>query len=100
MKAARLKTVRLARHGKPGVPTIEDLPPPVPGPHEALVRIIAASINSRDVKNVQDLMAQTTLPRTPGRDCTSCPAAAGGGSVSGRGGRAQRPRRADARLSL
>jgi NADPH2:quinone reductase len=63
-----MKAVRFTRHGKPGVLTIETLPPLVPRPGEALVRIKAASINPSDVKNVQGAMAQTTLPRTPGRD--------------------------------
>jgi NADPH:quinone reductase-like Zn-dependent oxidoreductase len=40
----------------------------VPGPDEVLVRVLAASINPSDVKNVQGRFEQTTLPRTPGRD--------------------------------
>jgi NADPH:quinone reductase-like Zn-dependent oxidoreductase len=63
-----MKAVRFTRHGKPDVLTIEDRPVPAPGAGEALVRIVAASINPSDVKNVQGLMEQTTLPRTPGRD--------------------------------
>jgi NADPH:quinone reductase len=34
----------------------------------ALVRVMAASINPSDVKNVAGAMKQTTLPRVPGRD--------------------------------
>jgi NADPH:quinone reductase len=34
----------------------------------ALVRVMAASINPSDVKNVAGAMKQTTLPRIPGRD--------------------------------
>jgi len=34
----------------------------------AVVRIVAASINPSDVKNVAGRMSQTTLPRIPGRD--------------------------------
>jgi NADPH2:quinone reductase len=63
-----MKAVRFARHGKPDVLTVEDVPTPSPGEGEALVRIAAASINPSDVKNVQGTMEQTTLPRTPGRD--------------------------------
>jgi NADPH2:quinone reductase len=63
-----MKAVRLTRHGKPDVLTIEDLAAPVAGDGEALVRIAAASINPSDVKNVAGAMEQTTLPRTPGRD--------------------------------
>jgi len=63
-----MKAVRFTRHGKPGVLTIEDMPDPFPSAHEAVVRVIAASINPSDVKNVAGAMEQTTLPRTPGRD--------------------------------
>ncbi|HBK05121.1 MAG TPA: alcohol dehydrogenase [Acetobacteraceae bacterium] len=63
-----MKAVRFTRHGKPDVLTVDDIPTPVPGDGEALVRVKAASINPSDVKNVQGLMEQTTLPRTPGRD--------------------------------
>jgi NADPH:quinone reductase len=63
-----MKAVRFTRHGKPDVLTVETIPAPSPGDGEALVRIEAASINPSDVKNVQGLMEQTTLPRTPGRD--------------------------------
>lgn len=34
----------------------------------AIVRILAASVNPSDVKNVAGRMEQTTLPRVPGRD--------------------------------
>ena len=34
----------------------------------ALLRVMAASINPSDVKNVAGAMRQTTLPRIPGRD--------------------------------
>jgi len=63
-----MKAVRLTRHGKPGVLTIEDMSDPVSAAQEAVVRVIAASINPSDVKNVAGAMEQTTLPRTPGRD--------------------------------
>jgi NADPH2:quinone reductase len=63
-----MKAVRFTRHGKPDVLTIEHLPSPLPTPQQAVVRVEAASINPSDVKNVQGLMEQTTLPRIPGRD--------------------------------
>jgi NADPH:quinone reductase len=63
-----MKAVRFAHHGKPNVLTIVDMPDPVPAANEAVVRVIAASINPSDVKNVAGAMEQTTLPRTPGRD--------------------------------
>lgn len=85
-----MKAVRFTRHGKPGVLSIEAIPDLTPGPGEALVRIQAASINPSDVKNVQGLMEQTTLPRTPGRDFAGVveagPAAWIGAEVWGTGG--------------
>ncbi|WP_428487002.1 quinone oxidoreductase family protein [Rhodopila sp.] len=63
-----MKAVRITRFGKPDVLAVEDIAAPPVNPHEALVRIKAASINPSDVKNVQGMMSQTTLPRTPGRD--------------------------------
>lgn len=47
---------------------IETLPDPQPGPNELVVHIRAASLNPSDAKNVLGRMADTTLPRTPGRD--------------------------------
>lgn len=63
-----MQAVRFTRHGKPDVLAIETVTDPSPDASEAVVRIEAASINPSDVKNVQGLMEQTTLPRTPGRD--------------------------------
>lgn len=63
-----MKAARFARFGKPDVLAVEDVRDPVAGEHEAVVRVVAASVNPSDVKNVQGLMEQTTLPRTPGRD--------------------------------
>jgi NADPH:quinone reductase len=44
------------------------IPDPVPRDGEAKVKILAASVNPSDVKNVQGKMEGTTLPRIPGRD--------------------------------
>ena len=63
-----MKAVRMTRHGKPDVLAVVELPDPQPLAEEAMVRVVAASINPSDVKNVAGLMEQTTLPRTPGRD--------------------------------
>jgi NADPH2:quinone reductase len=63
-----MKAVRFTRHGKPDVLTVEDMPTPSRDGQQALVRVEAATVNPSDVKNVQGLMEQTTLPRTPGRD--------------------------------
>ena len=63
-----MKAVRFTHHGKPDVLTVAEVPTRTASDSQALVRVVAASINPSDVKNVQGLMEQTTLPRTPGRD--------------------------------
>ena len=45
-----------------------DRPTPKPAQDEALVRILAAGLNTSDVSNVLGKHSYTTLPRTPGRD--------------------------------
>ena len=47
---------------------IEDIADLPPAPGEVKVRVMAASVNPSDVKNVQGKMEGTTLPRIPGRD--------------------------------
>jgi NADPH2:quinone reductase len=63
-----MKAVRFTHFGGPDVLTIDDLPDLVPAEGQARVRIEAASINPSDLKNIEGVMKQTTLPRTPGRD--------------------------------
>jgi NADPH2:quinone reductase len=85
-----MKAVRMTSHGTPDVLTVDDVPTPVPSAGEALIRIEAASINPSDVKNVQGMLEQTTLPRTPGRDFSGVveagPADWNGAEVWGTGG--------------
>lgn len=45
-----------------------DLPTPVAGPDEVLIRVEAAGLNPSDVKNVLGRFPYTSLPRVPGRD--------------------------------
>ena len=47
---------------------LAELAAPAVDERTALVRVMAASINPSDVKNVAGAMKQTTLPRIPGRD--------------------------------
>ena len=85
-----MKAIRFTRHGSPDVLEVCDTTTPSPHGDEALVRVKAASINPSDVKNVQGLMEQTTLPRTPGRDFAGVvelgPASWIGAEVWGSGG--------------
>jgi NADPH:quinone reductase-like Zn-dependent oxidoreductase len=63
-----MRALRFARQGSLEALELVDAPEPVPAPGEALVAVRAAGINPSDVKNVLGRMAQTTLPRIPGRD--------------------------------
>jgi len=47
---------------------VETVPDPIVTRGEAKIKILAASINPSDVKNVQGKMEGTILPRIPGRD--------------------------------
>jgi NADPH:quinone reductase-like Zn-dependent oxidoreductase len=63
-----MKALRFQQFGLENL-RLEDVPKPRPGAGEVLVRVMAASINPSDWKNVQGMMReQTTLPRIPGRD--------------------------------
>src|SRR5271166_6363720 len=53
---------------QPWVLKLVEIAAPAPDESTALVRVMAASINPSDVKNVAGAMKQTTLPRIPGRD--------------------------------
>src|SRR5258705_6814374 len=47
---------------------VEAVPDPIVTPGEAKIKILAASVNPSDVKNIQGKMEGTILPRIPGRD--------------------------------
>lgn len=47
---------------------VEQVTLPEPGPGEVLVEIIAAAVNTSDVKAALGLMPYAVFPRTPGRD--------------------------------
>jgi len=63
-----MKAVQFRSFGKPEMLEYVDLPTPVPAPGNALVKVLAASVNPSDVKNVSGHFGHTTLPRVPGRD--------------------------------
>ncbi len=85
-----MRALRFSEFGGPGVLRITDVPDPVATPHEAVVRVEAASVNPSDVKNIAGAMDWTVLPRTPGRDfagvVVSGPPAWEGVAVWGTGG--------------
>jgi NADPH2:quinone reductase len=63
-----MRPVRFEAFGDPSILEVVTAPAPAADERTALVRIMAASINASDVKNVAGAMKQTTLPRSPGRD--------------------------------
>jgi NADPH:quinone reductase-like Zn-dependent oxidoreductase len=63
-----MRAIRFETFGDPSVLELAQVTAPAVGGAMALVRVMAASINPSDVKNVAGAMKQTTLPRIPGRD--------------------------------
>ena len=63
-----MRAIRFNSFGDPSVLELVEVATPAVDETMALVRVIAASINPSDVKNVAGAMKQTTLPRIPGRD--------------------------------
>src|ERR1700679_2263526 len=63
-----MRAIRFEAFGDPSLLEWAEAPTPTADERTALVRVMAASINPSDVKNVAGAMKQTTLPRVPGRD--------------------------------
>jgi NADPH:quinone reductase len=68
LKEQIMRAIRFEAFGDPSVLEVVEAAAPAADERTALVRIMAASINPSDVKNVAGAMTQTTLPRIPGRD--------------------------------
>jgi len=68
MKQQVMRAIRFKAFGDPSVLELAEVAAPSVSETTALVRVMAASINPSDVKNVAGAMKQTTLPRIPGRD--------------------------------
>jgi NADPH:quinone reductase-like Zn-dependent oxidoreductase len=63
-----MKAIQFKTFGKPDVLEYVDLPTPVPAAGSALVKVLSASVNPSDVKNVSGHFDHTVPPRVPGRD--------------------------------
>lgn len=63
-----MRALRFHKQGTLSDARVEDVPKPMPGSGEILIRVRAAAINPSDVENVLGGFLQTTLPRTPGGD--------------------------------
>ena len=62
-----MRAIRFSTFGDRSALALTEVPDPAAGEGTALVRIIAASINPSDVKNVAGAMKQTTLLDPPRR---------------------------------
>src|SRR6266478_9169647 len=66
-KGAMMKAIRIHAYGGPDVMQLEELPMPLPGPAETLVRVHAASVNFLDIqKRRGELVGQTFYHRAGG----------------------------------
>src|SRR6202012_57013 len=63
-----MRAIQFGTFGDPSVLELANVADPATSKTTALVRVMSASINPSDVKNVAGAMKQTTLPRIPGRD--------------------------------
>jgi NADPH2:quinone reductase len=85
-----MRAIRFKSFGDPSVLEFAEVAAPAFAETTALVRVMAASVNPSDVKNVAGAMKQTTLPRIPGRDFAGVVEAGPrgwiGAQVSGTGG--------------
>jgi NADPH:quinone reductase len=63
-----MRAIRFEAFGDPSVLELVEVAAPSVSETTALVRVMAASVNPSDVKNLAGAMKQTTLPRIPGRD--------------------------------
>src|SRR5262249_60960004 len=74
-----MRAIRFEAFGDPSVLELVEVATPATDEKRALVRIMAASINPSDVKNVAGAMKQTTLPRLRGRNFAGVGEAGAGG---------------------
>ncbi len=66
-----MQVARIHEHGPPAVIRVEDVPPPAPGPGEALVRVLAVSVNHLDLWVRRGMPGvEVEMPRILGCDAT------------------------------
>ncbi|HET7383739.1 MAG TPA: alcohol dehydrogenase catalytic domain-containing protein, partial [Pseudolabrys sp.] len=73
-----MRAVRILSHGEPEALQVVDVPPPIPGPCEALIDVHVAGVNYPDllvVRGVYQILAP--LPFSPGKEVTGVVSAVG-----------------------
>src|SRR5271163_5372257 len=63
-----MRVIQFSQFGNPSQLRLMERPDLTADQSTAIVKVVAASVNPSDVKNVAGRMEQTTLPRVPGRD--------------------------------
>src|SRR5580658_3211425 len=76
-----MRAIRIHAYGSPEVMRVEDLPMPVPGPGQALVRVEAASVNFLDVQKRRGELAGQAFYRRAGNNEPDLPATMGSQGV-------------------
>lgn len=75
-----MQAIRVEQFGEPGVMRVADVPPPIPGPGQVLVRVHAAGVNPVDTYIRAGTHARKPpLPFTPGLDAAGVVIALGAG---------------------
>jgi NADPH:quinone reductase-like Zn-dependent oxidoreductase len=78
-----MQALRIHRHGDPSVLSLDEVPVPVPGPGQVLVRVLGASINHLDLWVRRGMPGvKIELPRVLGCDGTGEIAALGPGAAA------------------
>ncbi|WP_442603146.1 quinone oxidoreductase family protein [Paenibacillus sp. KN14-4R] len=72
-----MKAIRIHTFGSPEVMQLEELPIPTPGPGEALVRVLAASVNFLDIQHRRGELVQQAFYKKEGAVDSSFPATIG-----------------------
>jgi len=72
-----MKAIRVSQFGGPEVLKLQDVPAPVPGPNEILVRLEAIGVNPVDTYIRSGSYTTLTLPYTPGFDAAGTVEAVG-----------------------
>ncbi|MGD0814157.1 MAG: zinc-binding dehydrogenase [Verrucomicrobiota bacterium] len=82
-----MKAVQLIAHGAPGQLQFHDVPDPIPGPDDVVVRVRACGLNRLDLWFEEgNLPVQVPLPRIPGGEVAGEILALGGNVVNWSGG--------------